>query len=258
VTRVHPSAVVDRRARLAESAVVGPYCTLGPEVELGPDVELRSHVHVAGRTSLGARTRVFPFVVLGEEPQDQTFSGEATALAIGADNVIREHSSIHVGTPRGGGCTRVGNDNLIMNGAHIGHDVQVGSHTIIASHVAIAGHAVVEDYARIGGLSGVHQYARVGESAMVAALSGVSLDVPPFALVAGERATLRGLNVVGLRRRGIPSAVRDELKRAFHILFFSKLRLEPALERVRAAGFKSDEVVRLLSFFELSERGVTR
>ena len=258
MAQIHPSAVVDRRAKLAESAAIGPFCTVGPEVELGPSVELRSHVHVTGRTTLGARTRVFPFVVLGEEPQDQTFSGEATALAIGADNVIREHTSIHVGTPRGGGCTRIGDDNLIMNGAHIGHDVQVGSHTIIASHVAIAGHAVVEDYARIGGLSGVHQYARVGESAMVAALSGVSLDVPPFALVAGERATLRGLNVVGLRRRGMSAGVREELKRAFHILFFSKLRLEPALERVRGAGFKSEEVTRLLAFFELSERGVTR
>jgi UDP-N-acetylglucosamine acyltransferase len=258
VTQIHPSAVVEQRAKLADDAVIGPFCTVGAEVELGPGVELRSHVHVTGRTTIGPRTRVFPFVVLGEEPQDKTFSGESTALAIGADNVIREHSSIHVGTPRGGGCTRIGDDNLIMNGAHIGHDVQVGSHTIVASHVAIAGHAVVEDYAVIGGLSGVHQYARIGESAMVAALSGVTLDAPPFALVAGERATLRGLNVVGLRRRGTAAEVRDELKRAFHILFFSKLRLEPALERVRAASFKSDEVARLLAFFELSERGVTR
>jgi UDP-N-acetylglucosamine acyltransferase len=258
VTQIHPSAVVDARAKLAGDAVIGPFCAVGPEVELGPGVELRSHVHVTGHTSIGARTRVFPFVVLGEEPQDKSFSGEVTALAIGADNVIREHTSIHVGTPRGGGCTRIGDDNLIMNGAHIGHDVQIGSHVIVASHVAIAGHAVVEDYAVIGGLSGVHQYARIGESAMVAALSGVTLDAPPFALVAGERATLRGLNVVGLKRRGVSPEIRDELKRAFHILFFSKLRLAPALERVRAASFKSEEVGRLVAFFELSERGVSR
>jgi UDP-N-acetylglucosamine acyltransferase len=258
VTQIHSSAVVDRRAKLAGDAVIGPFCTVGPEVELGPGVELRSHVHVVGRTTLGPRTRVFPFVVLGEEPQDKSFSGEATALVIGADNVIREHSSIHVGTPRGGGCTRLGDDNLIMNGAHIGHDAQIGSHVIVASHVAIAGHVVVESYATIGGLSGVHQYARIGESAMVAALSGITLDAPPFALVAGERATLRGLNVVGLRRRGVSAEVRDELKRAFHVLFFSKLRLEPALDRVRAANFKSDEVARLVAFFEMSERGVSR
>ncbi|HEY8120061.1 MAG TPA: acyl-ACP--UDP-N-acetylglucosamine O-acyltransferase [Myxococcota bacterium] len=258
MAQIHPSAVVDRRAQLADDAAVGPFCILGPDVELGPGVELRAHVHVTGRTTIGARTRVFPFVVLGEEPQDKSWSGEATALSIGADNVIREHTSIHVGTSRGGGCTRIGDDNLIMNGAHIGHDAQIGSHIIVASHVAIAGHAVVEDYAVIGGLSGVHQYARIGESAMVAALSGVTLDAPPFALVAGERATLRGLNVVGLKRRGVTAEVREELKRAFHILFFSKLRLAPALERVRAAGFKSDEAARLVAFFELSERGVSR
>ena len=258
MTRVHPSAVVDRRAKLADDAVIGPYCTVGPEVELGPGVELVSHVHVAGHTTVGPRTRVFPFVVLGEEPQDKSFSGESTALTIGADNVIREHSSIHVGTPRGRGRTSIGDDNLIMNGAHIGHDARIGSHIIVASHVAIAGHVVVEDHANIGGLSGVHQWARIGESAMVAALSGVTLDAPPFSLVAGERATLRGLNAVGLRRRGFAREVREELKRAYHLLFFSKLRLGPALERVRGAGFQSEEVARLVRFFESSERGVSR
>lgn len=258
MTRIHPTAVVERGAKLADDVEIGPCAYVGPDVELAAGVVLRPHACVTGRTTIGEGSRVFPFAVLGEEPQDKSFSGEATALAIGADNVIREHSSVHVGTPRGGGCTRIGDDNLVMNGAHIGHDVQVGSHTIIASHVAIAGHAVVEDFAVIGGLSGVHQYARIGESAMVAALSGVTLDAPPFALVAGERATLRGLNVVGLKRRGVSPDVREELKRAFHILFFSKLRLEPALERVRRAAFKSDEVARLVGFFELSERGVSR
>jgi UDP-N-acetylglucosamine acyltransferase len=258
VAQIHPSAVVDRRAKLADDAVIGPFCTVGPEVELGPGVVLKSHVHVTGHTTVGARTRVFPFVVLGEEPQDKPFAGEQTALAIGADNVIREHASIHVGTPRGGGCTRLGDDSLIMNGVHIGHDAQIGSHVTVASHVAIAGHAQVGDYAVIGGLSGIHQFARVGESAMVGALSGVTLDAPPFSLVSGERARLRGLNVVGLRRRGVSPAIREELKRAYHILFQSRLRLGPALEEARAAGFASDEVRRLLAFFESSERGVSR
>jgi UDP-N-acetylglucosamine acyltransferase len=258
VAQIHPSAVVDRRAKLADDAVIGPYCTVGPEVELGPGVVLKSHVHVTGQTTLGARTRVFPFVVLGEEPQDKPYAGEETALAIGADNVIREHASIHVGTPRGGGCTRIGDDNLIMNGVHIGHDAQIGSNITVASHVAIAGHACIGDYAVIGGLSGIHQFARVGESAMVGALSGVTLDAPPFSLVSGERAKLRGLNVVGLRRRGIAAQIREELKRAYHILFHSKLRLAPALERARAERFASDEVRRLLAFFDSSERGVSR
>jgi UDP-N-acetylglucosamine acyltransferase len=196
--------------------------------------------------------------VLGEEPQDKSFSGEATELVVGADNVIREHVTIHVGTRRGGGCTRLGDDNLVMNGVHLGHDTRIGSHCIIASQCAIAGHVVVEDFAVVGGLSGIHQFARVGESAMVAALSGVTKDAPPFSLVAGERATTRGVNLVGLRRRGFPAESRRQIKRAFHLLFGSKLRLEQALERIRAEGLDAPEVVRLLRFVESSERGVSR
>jgi len=231
---------------------------IGPEVVLGEGVEVRPHALVTGRTRVGPRTRIFPFAVLGEEPQDKKFSDEATDLVIGADNVLREHVTIHVGTARGGGCTRIGDDNFIMNGVHVAHDVQIGSHVIVASQVAIAGHAEVQDYAVIGGLSGVHQHARVGESAMVGALSGVTLDAPPFSLVSGERATLRGVNAVGLRRRGFDANVRQEIKRAFHLLFNAKLRREEALAEARAAGFTSAEVERLLAFVESSPRGVSR
>lgn len=231
---------------------------IGPEVVLGEGVEVRPHALVTGQTRVGARTRIFPFAVLGEEPQDKSFSDEATELVIGADNVLREHVTIHVGTASGGGCTRIGDDNFIMNGVHIAHDVVVGSHVIVASQVAIAGHAEVQDYAVIGGLSGVHQHARVGESAMVGALSGVTLDAPPFALVSGDRATLRGVNAVGLRRRGFGAEIRQEIKRAYHLLFGSKLRREEALAKARAAGFASAEVERLLAFVEASPRGVSR
>jgi UDP-N-acetylglucosamine acyltransferase len=231
---------------------------IGPEVVLGEGVEIRPHALVTGRTQVGARTRIFPFAVLGEEPQDKSFSGEATELVIGADNVLREHVTIHVGTAGGGGCTRIGDDNFIMNGVHIAHDVVIGSHVIVASQVAIAGHAEVQDYAVIGGLSGVHQFARVGESAMVGGLTGVTLDAPPFGLVAGDRATLRGVNAVGLRRRGFDAEVRREIKRAYHLLFGSKLRREAALTQARAEGFASAEVERLLAFVEASSRGVSR
>ncbi len=237
---------------------IGPYVVIGPDVVLEPGVEVRPHALITGRTRIGPRTRVFPFAVLGEEPQDKSFSGEATELVIGADNVLREHVTIHVGTAKGGGCTRIGDDNFIMNGVHIAHDVQIGSQVIVASQVAIAGHAEVQDFAVIGGLSGVHQHARVGESAMVAALSGVTLDAPPFSLVAGERATLRGVNVVGLRRRGFTHEVRREIKQAFHLLFQSRLRLPDAIAAVRESGAKSAEVERLLAFVEASARGVSR
>ncbi|MDX1648641.1 MAG: acyl-ACP--UDP-N-acetylglucosamine O-acyltransferase [Myxococcota bacterium] len=255
---IHPTAAVDPRAKLAGDVRIGAFAVVGPEVELAAGVEIRPHAYVTGRTSVGERTRIFPFAAIGEEPQDKSFSGESTQLVIGRDNVIREHATLHVGTPKGGGCTRVGDDNLIMNGVHLGHDSQVGSHCIIASHCAVAGHAVLEDFAVVGGLSGIHQFARVGESAMVAALSGVTKDAPPFSLVAGERATTRGVNVVGLRRRGFPAESRRQIKRAFHVLFGSKLRLPEALERIREEGLDAPEVGRLLRFVESSERGVSR
>ena len=258
MTQIHPSAVVDRRAKLAGDSVIGPFCNVGPEVELGPGVELRSHVHVTGHTTVGARTRVFPFVVLGEEPQDKSFSGESTTLVVGRETTIREHAVIHVGTRKGGGCTRIGDDVLVMNGVHIGHDSQIGSHVIIASLCAIAGHVRIEDYAAVGGLTGIHQFARIGESAMVAATSAVSQDVPPFALASGDRAQLSGLNVVGMRRRGFPPETRRNIKRAYHLIFHSKLRFPTAVERVRAEIQGCAEVDRLLAFLEGSQRGFIR
>jgi UDP-N-acetylglucosamine acyltransferase len=255
---VHPTAIVETGAELADDVRVGAFAVIGPEVRLAAGVEVRPHALVTGRTRIGERTRVFPFAVLGEEPQDKSFSDEATELVIGADNVLREHVTIHVGTLKGGGSTRIGDDNFIMNGVHVAHDVQIGSHVIVASQVAIAGHAEIQDYAVIGGLSGVHQHARVGESAMVGALSGVTLDAPPFSLVSGERATLRGVNAVGLRRRGFAREVRQEIKRAYHLLFGSKLRLEEALEQAKKERFASAEVERLLAFVEASARGVSR
>lgn len=256
--QVHPTASVDPKAKLADDVQVGPFAVVGPEVELAAGVELRAHAYVGGRTTLGERTRVFPFAALGEEPQDKSFSGETTELVVGRENVIREHVTVHVGTRRGGGCTRIGDDNLIMNGVHLGHDTCVGSHVIIASFCALGGHAAVEDYAVVGGLSGVHQHARVGESAMVAAMSGVTKDVPPFALVSGHRARVSGVNAVGLKRRGFSEETRSAVKHAFHLLFSSKLRLQPAIDRIRAEGPPSPEVDRLLRFLETSQRGVSR
>lgn len=256
--RIHPSAVVDPAAKIADDVEIGAGAVVGPEVELASGVELRPHAHVWGRTRIGENTRIFPFAVVGEEPQDKSFTGEATELVVGRDNVIREHATIHVGTRKGGGCTRIGDDNFIMNGVHIGHDTQIASHCIIASHCALGGHVVVEDYAVVGGLSGIHQFARIGESVMVAAMSGVSKDAPPFSLVAGARARISGINVVGLRRRGFSTEVRAQIKHAFHILFNSKLRLEVALERVRAERFECAEVARLLQFLENSKRGFSR
>ncbi len=256
--RIHPTAIVDPAAKVADDVEVGPLSCVGPGVELGPGVVVGSQVSILGCTRVGPRTRIHPFAAIGGDPQDKSFAGERTRLEIGADNVIREHVTIHVGTPQGGGCTRIGDDNLIMNSAHVAHDCQVGSHAIIASFVGLAGHVVVEDHAVLGAYTGVHQFARVGESVMTAANSMLSQDAAPFAMVAGDRARLVGLNIVGLRRRELSAAAVPSLKRAFHLLFASKLRLDVAVARIRDELPDAPEVERLLRFLESSTRGFCR
>jgi UDP-N-acetylglucosamine acyltransferase len=255
---VHATAIVDPKARLGANVRIGPWSLIGPDVVLGDDVDVGAHVVVTGRTTVGPRTRLFPFAAVGGDPQDKSFAGESTELLIGADNVIREHVTIHVGTPRGGGSTRLGDDNLIMNGCHIGHDCSIGSHCIFAAFTGLAGHVVVEDHVVLAAYTGVHQFARVGESVMAAANAKISKDCAPFSLIAGDRARLAGVNVVGLRRRGFSPETVRAIRRAYHVLFYSKLRFETALARVREEGMITPEVQRLVAFLEKSERGFTR
>lgn len=258
MARVHPTAFVEDGAIVADDAVIGAFTHVGGEVEIGSGVEIGSHVTLTGQTRIGSDGRVFPHACLGGTPQDQGFRGEATRLEIGARTVIREHVTIHVGTAFGGGCTRIGDDNFIMNGAHVGHDCQIGSHVIIASFCGLAGHVKVDDFAVLGAYTGVHQYARVGESVMAAGGAMLSLDAPPFSMVAGDRARLVGLNAVGLRRRGFSDKTRADIKHAFHLLFGSKLPLETALARIDEEVGGVPEVERLVSFLRKTERGFCR
>jgi UDP-N-acetylglucosamine acyltransferase len=258
LAEIHPTACVEDGAILAPDVVVGPFVFIGREVELGAGVEVGSHAALWGRTRVGAGSRIFPHACLGGEPQDQAFEGEATRLEVGVRTVIREHVTIHVGTERGGGCTRVGDDNFIMNNAHVGHDCQIGSHIIIAPYSGLGGHVKVEDFAVLGAYSGVHQYVRVGESVMAAGGTKLSQDAPPFTMVAGDRARLVGLNSVGLRRRGFAPETRRQIKHAFHLIFQSKLLLEDALARVDAEIGGVPEVERLVSFLRKTERGFCR
>ena len=258
MAQVHPTAVVESGARLAADVEVGAHAFVGPEVELSSGVILLPHAVVTGRTQIGERTRVHSFAALGSSPQNRSFEGEAMGLAIGSNNVIRENVTIHVGTAEGGGRTRIGNDNYLMNGAHVGHDCQVGSGCVIASFSGLAGHVTVEDHAVLGAYTGVHQFARVGESAMSASNAKLSRNAPPFSLVAGDRARLMGLNHVGLARRGFSRPTRDALRHAFHLLFRSKLLLALAIERTRDELGSVPEVERLVEFLETSERGFCR
>ena len=258
MAQIHPTATVEAGAELASDVEVGHYARVGPEVELLAGVRIASHAIVEGRTRIGEGSRIFPFACVGGEPQDKNFQGEPTRLEIGKKNVIREHVTIHVGTSLGGGCTRLGDDNLIMNGAHIAHDCSIGSHCIIASFSGLAGHVRVEDHAVLGAYTGVHQFARVGESVMSASNAKLSQDAPPYSLVAGDRARLVGVNAIGLKRRRFRPETIREIKHAFHILFHSRLRFESARVRVREELPDSPEVEMLLRFLEKSERGFCR
>ena len=216
--RKHPTAVIDDSARVGRDCEIGPLCVVGPDVVLGDRVVLKSHVAVAGRTSIGDDTVVFPFAALGEIPQDMKFRGEATRLVIGRRNRIREHVTMHTGTDGGGGVTRIGDDGLFMVGCHIAHDAQVGNRVILANATALAGHVVLEDDVIVGGLSGIHQFVRVGRGAIVGAVTMVTHDVIPYGQVQGPRGELVGLNLVGLKRRGVNRAEIDALRDAFERL----------------------------------------
>lgn len=215
---IHPSAVIEDGAVLGEGCSIGPFCWVGPEVVLGTNVTLKSHVVVTGDTHIGAGTTIYSFAVIGEIPQDLKFAGEKTQLRIGERNRIREHVTMNAGTAGGGGLTKVGNDGLFMAGCHVAHDCQIGDRVIVVNNSALAGHVIVEDDVIIGGLSGIHQWVRIGKGAIIGALSMVTNDVVPHALVQGPRAELDGLNLVGLKRKGVERSDINALRAAFQML----------------------------------------
>ncbi|NDV51742.1 MULTISPECIES: acyl-ACP--UDP-N-acetylglucosamine O-acyltransferase [unclassified Salipiger] len=215
---IHPSAYVEPGAQIGEGCTIGPFCHVGPEVVLAANVELKSHVVVTGRTEIGEDTVIFPFAVIGEIPQDLKFRGEKTKLVIGKRNRIREHVTMNSGTEGGGGVTRVGDDGLFMAGCHVAHDAQVGDRVILVNNSALAGHCVIEDDVIVGGLSGVHQWVRIGRGAIIGAVTMVTNDVIPYGLVQAPRGKLDGLNLVGLKRRGVSRSDITALRAAFQML----------------------------------------
>jgi len=218
MSSIHPSAVIEPGAELHPSVKVGPFCVVGPEVTLAEGVELKSHVVVTGRTSIGADTVIFPFAVIGEIPQDKKFKGEKAELVIGARNRIREHVTMNTGTDGGGGITRIGDDGLFMASCHVAHDVQIGDRVILVNNAGVAGHAILEDDVIVGGLSGVHQFVRVGRGAIIGACTMAPKDVIPYGLVQGPRGELDGINLVGLKRRGVERSDITALRAAFQML----------------------------------------
>ena len=215
---IHPSAVIAEGAKIGADCVIGPFCVIGEEVVLGDRVTLKSHVVVEGDTHIGDDTVVFPFAVIGGIPQDLKFDGERTRLRIGARNRIREHVTMNTGTANGGGETRVGDDGLFMAGCHIAHDAQIGDRVIVVNSSAVAGHCIIEDDVIIGGLCGVHQHVRIGQGAIIGAVTMVTKDVLPHGLVQGPRGVLDGLNLVGLKRKGVDRGDITAMRAAFQML----------------------------------------
>ena len=216
--RIHPSAVVEPGAVIGAGCQIGPFVLIGPEVRLAEGVEVKSHAVVTGWTEIGAGTVIFPFACVGEVPQDLKYAGERTRLIVGARCRIREGATLNTGTAGGGGVTRVGDDCLLMTGAHVGHDAILGDRVILANHVAIAGHCQIGDDVIIGGLSGIHQFVRIGRGAIIGAVTMVTNDVLPFGLVQGPRGVLDGLNLVGLKRRGVDRSDITAMRAAFQML----------------------------------------
>jgi UDP-N-acetylglucosamine acyltransferase len=222
MTNIHPTAIIEDGARIAETAAVGPYCTVGSNVSLDEHVILHSHVAVAGRTEIGEGTQIFPFASIGHFPQDLKFKGEESTLAIGKHNMIREHVTMNPGTEGGGLKTVVGDNCLFMMASHVAHDCHVGSHVILANNATLAGHVTVGDGAIIGGLSAIHQFVRIGKHAIVGGMSGVEHDVIPYGSVLGERASLAGLNLVGLKRKNMDRDAIHALRNVYKDLFESE------------------------------------
>jgi UDP-N-acetylglucosamine acyltransferase len=260
--RVHPTAIIAPGARVADDAEIGPWCMVGPDVVIGAGVRLVSHVVVDGDTTLGAGVVVYPFCTVGLPPQDLKYRGEPTRTVIGPRTQLREHCTIHRGTVTGSGVTQVGADCLLMAVVHVAHDCVLGDGVIVANNVVMGGHVSIGDGAVIGGATALHQFVRVGRAAMVGGASGVEADVIPFGTVLGNRARLTGLNVVGLKRRGVDRAGLHRLRAAFRLLFTAgEDGTAVFAQRLAEARPMADDalVAELLAFIDVpSRRGLVR
>jgi len=259
MTAIHPTAVVSPRARLAADVRVGPYAVIGAGVEIENDCEIGSHAVVEGPTRMGVRNVVHPHAAIGRDPQDRKFRpGEASRLEIGAGNTIREFVTINRGTEAGGGVTRIGNGCWLMASAHIAHDCIVGDDVVMANFASVAGHVHVGSHVTMAGFAGAHQFCRIGDYSFVGIYSGITRDVPPYVLVAGQPPKPRGVNVTGLRRHGFSAGQRANIERAYRTLYRRGLSRAEAAEAIAESAREQPELARLTQFLAESGRGLLR
>ncbi len=256
--KIHPTAIVEPGAELGLGVEIGPYSIVGSNVVLGDDVYLSSHVVISNHTTIGARSKVWPFATLGALPQDLKYKGEKTVLICGEDNMFREYCNVSIGTEGGGAKTVIGSKNLFMNFTHVAHDCIIGNSCIFANGVALAGHIEIADRALIGGLAAVHQFVRIGSYAMIAAGSMVAQDVPPFVMVAGDRARPTGINKIGIQRGGYDALALANIKKAYKILYLSSSPLDEAKQTLSSLAPTATEIQLLVDFLNRSERGICR
>ena len=250
MTRIHPNAIVESGAELGPDVEIGPFCHIGSGARLGKGVSVLSHAVIVGRTTIGEGTKIFPFASIGHQPQDLKFSGEESALEIGARCVIREHVTMNPGTRGGGLLTKVGDECLFMVGAHVAHDCRIGNQVILVNNATLAGHVTIDDFAILGGLSAVHQFVRIGKHAMIGGMSGFENDVIPYGSVMGNRAHLAGLNLVGLKRRGFDREAIHDLRAAYRMLFAPEGTLQERLADVAEQYAKSPLVKDIVGFIQ--------
>jgi UDP-N-acetylglucosamine acyltransferase len=254
---IHPTAVIDPKAEIGAGANIGPYCVIGPEVVLGQDCWLQHHVTLAGPTRAGARNKFYAYCSIGQQTQDLKYQGEPTYLEIGDENTFREFVTVNRSTASEGK-TRVGSRGNFLAYSHIGHDCTVGDDVVFSNNGTLAGHVQVGDHAVMGGLTAVHQFCRIGHFAITGGCSKIVQDVPPFMIADGNPAEIRGVNLVGLERKGFPAENVKLIKEAFRLVYRSKYNTRQALEAIRKELSPSNEIAQIVEFIEQSERGIIR
>jgi len=258
VPTIHPTALVDAGAKIADDVAIGPYSIVGPDVAIGAGTRIGPHAVVTGRTTIGARNRIFQFASVGEIPQDRKYGGEPTLTTIGNDNVIREFVTIHAGTAQDRGETTIGNGNWFLAYTHVAHDCVVGNFTTFSNNAQIAGHVTIGDWVVLGAYAGVHQFCRIGEHAMLAAGAIVLQDVPPYVMAAGYPAKPAGTNNEGLRRRGFSTADIAAVRRAYKTLYRTGLSLDDARDVLARSAAEAPLLAPLVAFLAESGRGIVR
>ncbi|MFC1807368.1 acyl-ACP--UDP-N-acetylglucosamine O-acyltransferase [Candidatus Omnitrophota bacterium] len=254
---IHKTAIIDPKSELADDISVGPYAVIDANVKIGSGAKIGPHCVINEYTQIGKNCHIFPGAVIGSVSQDKKYNGEKSFLKIGDNNIIREYVTMNRGT-NDGSTTMVGNNNLFMAYSHVAHDCNIGNEVVLANSVALAGHVCLQDGAIIGGLTGVHQFVRIGELAIVGGCSKAGQDIVPFSVSDGHRAKVYGVNTIGLDRRGYAEGVKENLKKAFKIIFSMKLNIKNALKKVEKEIPPSKEVTKLIDFIKSSQRGIAR